>query len=140
MIHIPVNKPPREELLSKPEVKRCLYGWGRTGDRGFIAVDDDQISVGAGWYRLFPANEPGYGFIDEQTPEIEIAVSSSSKGQGIGSQLLRRLIEQAGLDGYQAISLSVDPTNAALHLYERFGFTKVGTSGTSWTMKLDLPK
>lgn len=49
-------------------------------------------------------------------------------------------MEQAKLDGYKAISLSVDPRNPSTRHYERFGFIKCGVSGTSWIMKLNLLK
>ncbi|WP_243735263.1 GNAT family N-acetyltransferase [Paenibacillus turpanensis] len=140
MVHIPVNKPPKEQLLRKPEISRCLEGWGRTGDQGFIAENEEGCPVGAAWYRRFRADAPGYGFVDEQTPELDIAVLPSYTGKGIGSLLLQKLIEQCAAEGYGALSLSVDPSNAALRLYERFGFGKVGESGTSWTMLLRLPK
>ncbi|MDF2885325.1 MAG: family N-acetyltransferase, partial [Clostridiaceae bacterium] len=49
------------------------------------------------------------------------------------------IIEKAKLDGYSAISLSVDLRNTiALRLYEREEFQKIGILGTSWTMKLDF--
>jgi ribosomal-protein-alanine N-acetyltransferase len=41
---------------------------------------------------------------------------------------------QARKDGFAQISLSVEPDNPALHLYERHGFQRVGGSGGSWTM------
>jgi len=118
-------------------VSRYVLGWGRRGDAAVIAIDD-YWPVGAAWYRLFSRDEPGYGFVDEQTPEISIAVVPSKRGGGHGSQLLEALIERAREDGYKALSLSVEPDNPALHLYERMGFRKVGETGGSWTMKVDL--
>ncbi len=40
-------------------------------------------NVGAAWYRLFKEREPGYGFVDEQTPELSIAVVPSLPRQGL---------------------------------------------------------
>jgi ribosomal protein S18 acetylase RimI-like enzyme len=40
----------------------------------------------------------------------------------------------AATDGFTRISLSVDPQNSALRLYESEGFSQVGESGTSWTL------
>ena len=91
------------------------------------------------WYRLFKTKEPGYGFVDERTPELSIAVVPSRRGRGFGDELLRALLEQARKDGFQQVSLSVEPYNPALRLYERHGFEKVGESGGSWTMVAQLP-
>jgi ribosomal protein S18 acetylase RimI-like enzyme len=51
-----------------------------------------------------------------------------------GEELLVGLLAQAKKDGFRQVSLSVEPDNPALRLYERHGFEKVGESGGSWTM------
>ena len=86
-----------------------------------IAVEE-AFPVGAAWYRLFRRDQPGYGFVDERTPELAIAVVPSKRGHGIGEQLLTSLIERARESGYDALSLSVEPGNPARKLYERHGF------------------
>ena len=62
---------------------RYVRAWGRSGDTAVIALEEG-FPVGAAWFRLFPASEPGYGFVDEQTPELAIAVVPSKRGHGIG--------------------------------------------------------
>ena len=114
-------------------VYRYVMNWGRPGDAAVIALDAGH-RVGAAWYRLFKQEEPGYGFVDEQTPELSIAVVPSRRGRGLGDGLLRALLDEARRNGFGQISLSVEPENPALRLYERFGFQKVGESGGSWTM------
>lgn len=114
----------------------ALYvkAWGRPGDTAVIAIDGG-FPVGAAWYRLFGGERPGYGFVDERTPELAIAVVPSARGKGIGSQLLDTLLARAREAGYPSISLSVDRNNAgAIELYERHGFTRVGEDADSLTM------
>ena len=119
-------------------VQRYVMNWGRPGDAAVIALDDAGSEVGAAWYRLFKAREPGYGFVDEQTPELSIAVVPSRRGKGFGDELLEALLAQARRDGFTQVSLSVEPDNPALRLYERHGFQKVGESGDSATMVATL--
>lgn len=115
-------------------VQRYVMNWGRPGDAAVIALDDIGSEVGAAWYRLFKAKEPGYGFVDEQIPELSIAVVPSRRGKGFGNELLEALLAQARREGFTQVSLSVEPDNPALRLYERHGFRKVGESGGSATM------
>jgi ribosomal protein S18 acetylase RimI-like enzyme len=106
-------------------VSRYVKGWGRPGDTALIAVEDG-FPVGAGWYRLFRRDQPGYGFVDEETPELTIAVVPSRRNRGIGDALLRALCERARAEGHRAISLSVERDNEALvAFYEKHGFEKV---------------
>ncbi|WP_225989234.1 hypothetical protein [Peribacillus frigoritolerans] len=37
-IHIPENKPPKEELLNLPHIKKYSEGWGRKGDRAIMTL------------------------------------------------------------------------------------------------------
>jgi len=118
-------------------LERYVAGWGRPGDSAFVAIDEFQ-PVGAAWYRLFRADNPGYGFVDEETPELSIAVVPSKRGTGLGSELLDALLERARADGYAAISLSVERDNPAVALYERHGFERVREDADSYTMRADL--
>ena len=132
---------PRERMiaaLADPMLERYHRDWGRDGDAGVIA-ELDREPVGAAWYRLFTAEEPGYGFVDEKTPELGIAVSPLYRRKGIGETLLRALIVQAREEGFQALSLSVAVHNRSRMMYQRVGFEKVSEDeGGSWTMVVNL--
>ena len=62
----------------------------------------------------------------------------SRRGRGYGAELLTSLLSQAKEDGYGAVSLSVEPDNPALALYQRHGFEKVGERGGAWIMRATL--
>jgi ribosomal protein S18 acetylase RimI-like enzyme len=115
-----------------------VKGWGRPGDTALIAVEG-AFPVGAGWYRLFRRDQPGYGFVDEETPELAIAVVPSRRGRGLGEALLSALCDRAKADGYRALSLSVERDNEVLvSFYEHHGFQRVAgdaDDGDSVTMR-----
>lgn len=119
-------------------VYRYVLAWGRRGDGGVIALDEG-FPVGAAWYRLFREIEPGYGFVDEQTPELAIAVVPSRRGRGLGRELLEGLFQQAREDGFSALSLSVERDNPAIFLYERYGFRTVSERPQTYTMVAQVP-
>ena len=118
-------------------LERYVAGWGRPGDSALVAIDEFQ-PVGAAWYRLFEEDEPGYGFVNEGTPELTIAIVPSRRGRGLGEELLTALLEQARSEGYGRISLSVEPDNPALRLYEQHGFARVGERGGALVMQAEL--
>ena len=113
---------------------RYIDGWGRKGDTALISIDEGH-RLGAGWYRLFRAAAPGYGFLDEETPELTIAVVPSRRGEGIGQELLHDLLERARADGYPALSASVERNHPEVHIFEREGFETVGESEDTLTMR-----
>lgn len=126
-----------EKALALPANRKYLEAWGRPGDAGVVAQDTEQKPLGAAWYRLFPIEAPGYGFISPAIPELTMSVHADARGQGIGRALLQALIDLARTQEYSALSLSVDRNNAALRLYERLGFHDAGISipgDTSVTM------
>ncbi len=112
-------------------VYRYVQNWGRPGDAGLIAFDGRNV-YGAAWYRRFTAAEPGFGFVDERTPELTIAVVPSHRGRGTGAELLGALLDQARAAGIEQVSLSAQRGQTGF--YERFGFVPVGEAGDAVTM------
>ncbi len=126
------------DVLSSPEVARYVKGWGREHDIGFLAVDlNTNQSVGAVWIRLFLDGDRGFAYVDDETPELGIAVLPEHRGKGVGTELLRRLIETAR-GSYPSLALSVSPENPAIRLYQRLGFGVVDTQENSLVMKRKL--
>ena len=114
---------------------RYVQNWGRRGDAGVVASDGPN-EYGAAWYRLFPADAPGFGFVDEKTPELTIAVVPSKRGHGTGAELLEALLVQARADGFSRISLSAEPGQTGF--YEKHGFREHSREDGTVTMVADL--
>lgn len=130
--------PPADAFLAQPNIRERLEDWRpNDGDRAVIA-EIDSSPVGAAWYRFGTEENHAYGYINPQTPELGIGVLKDHRAQGVGRQLIAALIERARHEQVTAISLSVDPANYALKLYESVGFTRFSLEGTSLTMSLQL--
>jgi len=129
------SEPPSRGLLLRPEIRRYLQDWGQPHDSGFVALDPvSSDPIGAVWLRLLVGDQKGYGYVDDETPELTVAVVPEYRGKGIGARLLSHLFAAAEAR-YSCLSLSVSPNNPALRLYNRMGFETVGISGASLIMK-----
>ena len=131
------EKPPRAEALAAPELAVYVEGFGRHGDFGLIA-EVDLEPVGAGWWRHMRTGNAGYGFVDEETPELSIAVLEAHRGKGLGTALLEGLLRESRHQGIDRLSLSVERDNPAVVLYERVGFRAIEDAGGALTMVVDL--
>jgi ribosomal protein S18 acetylase RimI-like enzyme len=127
-LHVALWDPPPAglrpiEVLQAPEVRIYAENWGRSSDVGVVA----QVSgtdVGACWLRLLPVGL-GLASVDEETPQLGIALEPEFQHKGYGRPLMLETLEAARRAGYKQISLTVHPENPAQHLYERCGFRKV---------------
>jgi ribosomal protein S18 acetylase RimI-like enzyme len=124
------------DAMDRSELAHYVAGWPQPSDCGVIA--EEERPVGAAWFRFLPTANPGYGFVDAETPEVSMGVIPSRRGQGIGARLLNALVTQARAAGLATLSLSVEPENYARSLYERVGFQTIGAVGGSLTMLLRL--
>src|SRR5689334_22570076 len=107
-----VDRPSLIEARCRPEFSNLLADWGRPGDVVLVA-ERNGAAAGVAWFRLWTATAHSYGFVDEETPELGIAVVPGLRGHGIGRSLLRALIESAAKGRFPGLSLSVDPANPA---------------------------
>jgi GNAT superfamily N-acetyltransferase len=129
---------PLEEMLHDPALAHYVVGWPRSGDFGVVAEDRGGRPLGAAWCRYFPADDPGYGFVSPDVPEVSIGVLAEARGTGVGRRLMGELIDEARVRSISHLSLSVDTENDARHLYASLGFTVTGDADGSATMVLAI--
>jgi L-amino acid N-acyltransferase len=92
---------------------------------GIVAIYNEVIANSTAAFGSFSDFRawPGYRFTVEHT----LHVRADARGRGIGTQLLRALIERAAALGKHVMIAGVDADNAAsIRLHERLGFTRAG--------------
>jgi ribosomal protein S18 acetylase RimI-like enzyme len=89
---------------------------------GVIGEVEGEIA-GACWMRLVKGGV-GLGYVDDETPQLGIALFPKFQRQGHGEALMRAALDAARRHGFRQVSLTVHPENPAIRLYERCGFVK----------------
>lgn len=86
-----------------------------------LARAGDNVS---GWAALSPVSRrKAYAGV----AEVSVYVAAQSRGQGVGTALLERLIEESEQNGIWTLQASVFPENAAtLALHKRCDFREIG--------------
>jgi ribosomal protein S18 acetylase RimI-like enzyme len=129
--------PPPEVTLEHPEAARYHRDWGRRGDLGVIAELNGEV-VGVAYCRIFTEADQGQGYVDDETPELAVAVREAKRGSGLGARLMKALAEAAAAAGFARLSLSVAAENPARRLYERLGYREISSDGDGIRMVIDL--
>ena len=126
--------PPAKDILEQPELRVYTDGFGsRRGDNCLVADIGGRI-VGAVWCRIM--ND--YGHVDDKTPSFAISLYKEYRGQGIGTQLMIKMLELLKQQGYEQASLAVQKANYAVKMYENIGFKTVDENDEEYIMVCKL--
>ncbi len=129
------SSPPVIRPLRSDKAEACArlhaVGFAHPWSAGELArLIGDASILGAG--ALDPANGVLRGFAlarlaADEAEILTIAVDAQWQGRGVGRALMAEMLRRAGNAGARALFLEVDEDNAAaLTLYRRLGFAKVG--------------
>jgi GNAT superfamily N-acetyltransferase len=132
-----VKLPPPEVVLADPQAVIYHEGWGRRGDVALVAEESGR-PIGATWYRFFTEAKHGHGYVDDETPELAIAVVDGFRGRGVGRRLLDAIHERGRQEGLERIALSVEPDNPAKRLYASLGYVDFEPGDGHGRMVLEL--
>lgn len=125
------------EIIFDPKLRKYFADFNGPHDRCLVAEADGKVA-GAVWTRLLTGKKAGYGYVDDETPELAVALLPEHRGRGIGTRLLREMIGVLRAAGYQKVSLSVHRANPAAGLYRALGFETVRETEEEYVMALEL--
>jgi len=113
-----VAAPPRS-IINDPALQVYVDRFGTQPDDRCLVAEADGMVIGAVWTRIM--ND--YGHLDDQTPSLAISLYPEYRGKGIGTILMKKMLDLLQKDGYHQVSLSVQKENAgAIRLYQKTGF------------------
>ena len=124
-----VQAPPRE-IINQPELRVYVDGFGSQPDDHCLVAECDGAVVGAVWVR----DMPDFGHIADGVPSFAISVRPEYRGSGIGTSLMRSMLDYLRQHGYAKASLSVQKANYAARMYTKLGFRTIGENDEEYIM------
>ena len=123
-----MDKPPKS-IIEQPELQVYIKDFGKADDWCFVVEIKEKI-VGAVWVRIM--ND--YGHIDNETPSFAISLYEEYRNMGIGTALMRDMLELLKKKGYEQTSLSVQKANYAVGMYRKVGFEVIDENEAEYIM------
>ena len=105
----------------------------RKGDNCLVADFGGKV-VGVVWTRIMD----DYGHVDDETLSFAISLYKEYRGQGIGSQLMVKMLKLLKWQGYERVSLEVQKENYAVKIYKNVGFKTVDENAEEYIMVCEL--
>lgn len=126
------KKPPKS-IIEQPELQVYIADFGKEDDWCFVAEVKGKIA-GAVWVRIMD----DYGHIDDDIPSFAISLYEEYRNLGIGTTLMRTMLQFLKEKGYKQTSLSVQKENYAVGMYRKAGFEVVSETDEEYIMACKL--
>lgn len=126
-------KKPLKSIIEQPELQVYIADFGKDDDWCFVAEVKEKI-VGAVWVRIMD----DYGHIDDDTPSLAISLYQKYRNCGIGTTLMKTMLQFLKKKGYKHTSLSVQKQNYAVGMYRKAGFKVISENDEEYIMVCKL--
>ena len=123
-----MEKPPKS-IIEQPKLQVYIEDFGKEDDWCLVAEIKEKI-IGAVWVRIMD----DYGHIDDETPSFAISLYEEYRNMGIGTALMRDMLEFLKNKGYRRTSLSVQKVNYAVRMYQKVGFEVIDENEEEYIM------
>lgn len=117
-------------IIHNPDLWRTIADFGKLADDYCLVAETDGRVIGAVWVRI--ADQ--YGHLDDKTPSFSISLYKEYRGHGIGTALMRTMLDYLRKQGYCRASLSVQKENYAVKMYQAVGFEIVDENEEEYIM------
>lgn len=122
-----IRKMKEEDLDQVAEIEKETFSmpWTRESLRSFLNRGDTVFLVAAEKEEIL--GYCGYLQVIDEADILNVAVKTAHRGNHIGTELIRRLLEEGKNQGIFRFTLEVRQSNlAAIHIYEKAGFVSAG--------------
>lgn len=112
---------PDHEAQWRSHLERHLTNWVKNFDRFTVAVIGENLAGYSMW-----APEHGYAEL------CTISVNQGHRRIGVGTALVDAYVQEAAMQGFTHLRLSVRPDNPARFMYQKAGFFCSGTGANDY--------
>lgn len=124
-----VEKPPIS-IIEDDALQVYIKNFGDfSDDKCFVSEYNGKI-IGAVWVRIM--ND--YGHVDDRTPSFAISLYEEYRNAGIGTEMMKTMLEYLKSCGYEQASLAVQKENYAVKMYKKLGFETVDENNEEYIM------
>lgn len=124
-------------IICQPEIRAFIDGFGKPADHCLVAELEGKL-IGAVWTRILSGTGQGFAHVDSHTPEFAVSLYPEYRGNGIGSRLMREMLELLRREGYPRACLSVQKDNYAVKMYAALGFQIIRQTNEEYIMLYEL--
>ena len=121
---------PSREIIRLPELQVYITDFGKKPDDICFLAEADGKVAGAVWVRVME----DYGHLEEGVPSFAISLYKEYRRKGIGTELMKRMLQELAQRGYEKASLAVQKANYAVRMYRKVGFEIVGENEEEYLM------
>lgn len=122
--------PPAKDIIYLPQLQIYISHFGRLKDDCALAAEKEGRIVGVVWVRII--ND--FAHVEDTTPSLAVSVLPPYRGKGIGTALLKAMLELLKQKKYKQVSLSVQKQDPAVRLYKRLGFLPFRENQEQWLL------
>lgn len=120
-------------VIEEPSLKIYIENFGLKHDHCLVAETKGKV-VGAVWVRIIH----GFGHVGDGVPELAVSLYKEFRGYGIGTELMKSMLQLLKCKGYRKVSLAVQKDNYAFKMYQNIGFGIVSENNEEYVMECNL--
>ena len=127
-------EPPPKSIIQNEDLQVYVRDFGKSPDDYCLVAETDGKIVGAVWTRIM--ND--YGHIDDATPSFAISLYKDYRNFGMGTAMMKQMLDLLKQNGYKQASLAVQKANYAVKMYLNVGFEIVDENDEEYIMICNL--
>lgn len=127
-------EPPPKSIINQPDLQVYIENFGKKKDDICYVAEADGKVVGAVWVR----DMKDYGHIADGVPSFAISLYKEYRHFGIGTELMKTMLEELKSRGYEKASLAVQKANYAVRMYKKVGFEIIDENEEEYIMVCKL--